>query len=279
MRLERIRLTEIYPFLGADGRDAVLDCYLPDDLAELHREPQQRRTLLICPGGGYRFVSAREGEPIAMHFLAAGYAAFVLHYSVETHRFPAQLCEVAAAVELICARAAQWNCKAEPPALLGFSAGGHLAAHYATAFDCAEVRARFPQSCNVRALLLGYPVITAAAGLAHEGSFMHLCGHYPLTEEEERQFSCDCLVREDTPPTFLWHTAEDKVVPVANSLRFATALSAHGVPFELHVYPRGWHGMATVDGVTLDRIPDAIKPAQGWLADVIRFLGDLPEQN
>ena len=129
MKCETLHLKEIYPFLGGDGRDAVLDCYLPYNMPEMHREAQKRKTLLICPGGGYSFVSEREGEPIAVHFLAAGYNVFVLHYSVDVHRFPAQICEVAAAVELIRARADAWNCDAERLALLGFSAGGHLAAH------------------------------------------------------------------------------------------------------------------------------------------------------
>ena len=79
MRCETLHLKEIYPFLGADGRDAGLDCYLPYNMPEMHREGQKRRTLLICPGGDYQFVSEREGEPVAAHFLAAGYNVFVLH--------------------------------------------------------------------------------------------------------------------------------------------------------------------------------------------------------
>lgn len=276
MKCETLNLKEIYPFLGGDGRDAVLDCYLPYNMPEMHREAQKRKTLLICPGGGYSFVSEREGEPIAVHFLAAGYNVFVLHYSVDVHRFPAQICEVAAAVELIRARADEWNCDAERLALLGFSAGGHLAAHYATAFDCAAVRAFFPASRNVNAVLLGYPVITAETGVTHAGSFEHLCGHFPLTADEEAQFSCDRLVRDDTPPTFLWHTAADKTVPVANSLRYAAALAAHGVPFELHVYPFGWHGLSTADAETAaNPLPKNIQPVHGWLADAVRFLGDV----
>ena len=276
MKCETLHLKEIYPFLGGDGRDAVLDCYLPYNMPEMHREAQKRKTLLICPGGGYSFVSEREGEPIAVHFLAAGYNEFVRHYSVDVPRFPAQICEVAAAVELIRARADEWNCDAERLALLGFSAGGHLAAHYATAFDCAAVRAFFPASRNVNAVLLGYPVITAETGVTHAGSFEHLCGHFPLTADEEAQFSCDRLVRDDTPPTFLWHTAADKTVPVANSLRYAAALAAHGVPFELHVYPFGWHGLSTADAETAaNPLPKNIQPVHGWLADAVRFLGDV----
>lgn len=274
MQCEILHLKDFYPFLGENGRDAALDCYLRYNMAEMHRETQRRKTLLICPGGGYHFVSEREGEPIAMHFLAAGYNVFVLHYSVDTHRFPAQLCEVAAAVSLICTHADAWHCDTERLALLGFSAGGHLAAHYTTAFDCDAVHAYFPQSRNVNAAVLGYPVITADETLAHPGSFRHLTGHFPLTEEEKQRFSCECLVRDDTPPTFIWHTAADQLVPVTNSLRYAEALAAHGVPFELHVYPHGGHGLATADSETLSLapVPAYVAPVQRWIADAIRFL-------
>ena len=276
MKCERLHLKEFYPFLGADGRDAVLDGYLPYNMPEMHREGQKRRTLLICPGGGYQFVSEREGEAVGAHFLAAGFNVFVLHYSVGTHRFPAQICEVAAALDLICAHADAWNCDTARLALLGFSAGAHLAAHYATAFDCEAVRAHFPNSRNVQAVLLGYPVISAAAGLAHPGSFEHLCGHYPLTAEEEAFFSCDRRVSDKTPPTFLWHTAADKTVPIANSLRYAEALAAHGVTFEMHVYPFGWHGLATADGETAkDALAPQIARAHAWLGDAVRFLADI----
>ena len=83
-------------------------------------------------------------------------------------------------------------------------------------------------------------------------------------------------MRDDTPPTFLWHTAADKTVPVANSLRYAAALAAHGVPFELHVYPFGWHGLSTADAETAaNPLPKNIQPVHGWLADAVRFLGDV----
>ena len=263
MKCETLHLKEIYPFLGGDGRDAVLDCYLPYNMPEMHREAQKRKTLLICPGGGYSFVSEREGEPIAVHFLAAGYNVFVLHYSVDVHRFPAQICEVAAAVELIRARADAWNCDAERLALLGFSAGGHLAAHYATAFDCAAVRAFFPASRNVNAVLLGYPVITAETGVTHAGSFEHLCGHFPLTADEEAQFSCDRLVRDDTPPTFLYYgTADRAVPPETNAIPYYVALRKAGVKTAIVGYENLGHALGLGKGTA----------AAGWLPTALGWV-------
>ena len=275
MKCETLHLKDFYPFLGEDGCDATVDCYRPFNPTELHRENQKRPCLIVCPGGGYAFTSQREAEPIALQFLPEGYNVFILYYSVAPHRFPQQMLEVAALVELIHANADAWNCDLERLAILGFSAGGHLAAQYSTAFDCAAVRARFPESRNVSATLLGYPVISAKPELAHKGSFKNLVGKFPLDPEEERFFSCDQNVRENTPPAFLWHTSEDALVPVGNSLLYAGALAAHKVPFALHIYPYGGHGLATVDAQTGGAQPASVALAHEWLTEAKRWLAVL----
>lgn len=268
MRCETISLKERYPFLGTDGCEAKLDLYLPFNMTEMHREHQKRPTLLICPGGGYAMCSQREGEPIALRYLAAGYNVFILWYSVAPHRFPQQLLEVAAAVELIHANSEQWNCDVQHLAIMGFSAGAHLAAHYSNRYDCPEVRAHFPQSKPVQASILSYAVVSAQHRTAHMGSFQNLLGHATMTEEEIERFSCDRMVRDDTPPAFLWHTAEDNAVPVQNSLIYATALAEHSIPFELHIYPYGYHGMSTCDRSTLDgEITRGMAHAQSWIEE------------
>jgi acetyl esterase/lipase len=116
-------------------------------------------------------------------------------------------------------------------------------------FDCKEVRAQFPESKAVNASILCYPVITANSQDGHQGSFLNLLGHEP-TENEIDYFSCDRNVKPTTPPAFIWHTAEDACVPVANSLLYAAACSKHQVPFELHIYPYGPHGLSTCDHLT-----------------------------
>ena len=150
MRCETIHLKDRYPFLGENGCDPTLQLYLPYNMVEMNRQDQKRPCLLLCPGGGYRMVSQREAEPIALHFLPEGMNVFVLTYSVAPHRYPTQLREVAAAMELICANADQWNCDTDRVAIMGFSAGGHLAAHYSTSYDSAAVREVFPKASRCR---------------------------------------------------------------------------------------------------------------------------------
>ena len=261
MQHRKILLNEHYPFLS----DSYLELYLPDNISEMGRQDQRHPCLLVIPGGGYGMVSQREGEPIALHFLPEGFNVFVLHYSVAPVRFPVQLWEVAAAMELIHANADSWHCDPQHIAVLGFSAGGHLAAHYSNCFDCDAVREKFPESKPVQASVLCYPVITADPNYAHQGSFVNLLGHYPETPEELAFFSCDKQVSAHTPPAFLWHTAADNAVPVMNSLLYAQALSRFGIPFGLHVFPDGWHGLATVDNHTNNDLPETFAPAKAWL--------------
>lgn len=272
MKHDILHLKDEFPFLGNDNRDPTLEIYLPCNMKEMGREHQKRPCILVCPGGGYAGCSQRESEPIALHFLPEGYNTFVLTYSVAPHRFPTQLREVAAVLELIHRNAEQWNCDPDRVAILGFSAGGHLAAHYSTCYDCEEVREVFPESHPVQASILCYPVITADPAYAHMGSIINLSGHNPITAEDVDKFSCERHVTVHTPPAFLWHTSADDGVPVMNSLLYAGALSAHRTPFELHVYPFGWHGLATVDGQTNNGLDEKTSHAADWLPAVKKWL-------
>ena len=272
MRYEVIHLNEHFPALAQNGCDPTLALYLPDNLIEMGRGEQKHPCLLICPGGGYRWVSAREAEPIGLHFLPQGYNVFILDYSVAPNSFPTQLREVAAAMELIYENADAWHCDTEKIAIMGFSAGGHLAAHYSNAYDWPEVREMFPESKPVNASLLCYPVITADPKHAHLGSFRNLLGKEELTREEELRFSCDKMVTAQTPPTFLWHTRQDQVVPVMNALLYGQALAENGVPFAVHIYPEGVHGLATVDHVTNNELSPAVIHAKEWLDAASKWL-------
>lgn len=210
-----------------------------------------------------------------MHFVTEGYNVFVLHYSTAPNRYPTQIIEVAAALEVIHENASKWQCDAQKIAICGFSAGGHLAAHYCNAYNSTHVRSVFSESKPVNAAILCYPVITAQND-THWESFTNLTGHKPLTQEDIEMLSCENLVSEDTPPTFLWHTASDTTVPCINTLLYAQALYKHKVPAEVHIYPFGYHGLATVDQITCDalepavsRVKDWIQQAKAWLACIL----------
>ena len=142
--------------------EATLEGYILDCELSLGQS-QDRPAVVVCPGGGYRRVSQREGEPIALHFLPHGYNVFVLWYSVSPNRFPTQLREVAAAMELLHENAEAWHCDTDKIAIMGFSAGGHLAAHYSNAYHWPEVREMFPRSKPGSATLLCYPVMKMPA--------------------------------------------------------------------------------------------------------------------
>ena len=156
--------------------------------------------------------------------------------------------------------------------LMGFSAGGHLAAQYATSYDSSTIRTVIPNSKPVQATVLGYPVITADPKWTHQISMTALTGKAHCSPEDLYLFSCEKHIRADTPPTFLWHTAEDECVPVMNSLLYAQALAANHVPFELHVFPQGEHGLSTSDRQTIHNAGEVHQYDHIWLDCVKNWL-------
>lgn len=273
MKHEIIHLKDRFPFLGENGCDPTAEVYLPYyNMSEMNRQNKKRPCMVICPGGAYCMCSERESEPVALQFLAQGFNVFVITYSTASHQFPTQLREVAALMELIYENADSWNCNTSKIAIMGFSAGGHLAAHYSTAYDCEEVREVFPESKAVNASVLCYPVITANPAHAHLGSFYNLLGKQDITEQDVQKYSCDRLVKENTPPAFIWHTAEDNAVPVMNSLLYASALSKYKIPFELHIYPYGWHGLSTADYLTNNNVDGKIDHVAAWVGCACKWL-------
>ena len=224
-----------------DGHPVGIDCYCPDVTGEIDADVR-RPAVVICGGGAYRYISRRETEPVALDFAAQGYNAFVVWYRVAPDRFPKPQWDAAAAVAFVRQHAGQMHTHPQHIALLGFSAGGHCAASVGTLWNTPDVwqgSGLAPQDIRPDALVLCYPVITAGAE-AHRESFVNLTG----TEDTDAQaqYSLECRVSADTPPTFLWHTWADESVPVANSLLFASALARFRVPAEVHLFPRGRHG-------------------------------------
>lgn len=276
MRYFTVELKENYSVLGQDGKNPKMVCFLPHNIKEMGRENAKRPCVLVCPGGGYACLSEREAEVVALKFVNMGFNAFVLYYSVAPHRYPSALHEVAAAFNTICNNADEWNCDTEKMGIIGFSAGGHLSANYCNAYNCEVVKELFPDSKRPDFCILCYPVITADPEFAHQGSFRQLLGYYPQGDEQEK-FSCDKLVTQDTPPTFIWHTREDQAVPVKNSLVYALALTENNVPYTLHIYPYGEHGLSTCDTLTIEpeNLTDKKLLAQGWLQDFKKWFDTL----
>lgn len=210
--------------------------------------PKERRTgaaVVVCPGGGYARLAEHEGRPVAEWFNSVGVTAFVLKYRLgPRYNHPAPLQDAARAIRTVRARAAEWGLDPARVGILGFSAGGHVAATAGTHFDAGRPDAADKierVSSRPDLLMLIYPVITMRE-LTHAGSKKNLLGEAPkdelvaLLSNEER-------VTKETPPTFLVHTVADTGVPVENSMMFASALRRAGVPFEMHLYERGRHGL------------------------------------
>lgn len=205
-----------------------------------------RPIVLICPGCGYLFTSDREAEPLALQFLANGCHAAVLHYSTVFARFPEALAQLAQAIWILRANAEDWQIDKDKIIVMGFSAGGHLAASLGVFWNCpflSQLLGVDSELIRPNGQILCYPVITSGEK-AHTGSFINLLGSDYENPERRAAVSLELHVTSKTPPTFLWHTATDPIVPVENSILFFQALQAAGVPAEMHIYPVGDHGLA-----------------------------------
>jgi len=204
--------------------------------------------VIVCPGGGYSHRAAHEGEPVARWLNQLGFSAFVLHYRVAPSRYPYPIMDGQRAVRLVRSRAVEWNLDPDKIVLLGFSAGGHLATMVGTRFDLGNPAAEDPVervSSRPDALVLCYPVVSFGA-YAHRGSVNNLLGeeYDPALVNE---LSGEKNVSPQTPPVFVWHTADDASVPVENTLMLVTALRQQGVPFAAHIFPSGRHGLGLAD--------------------------------
>lgn len=229
--------------LDNGGYQATADLYLPDNYPDIDVE-RKRPTVIICPGGSYRFTSRREAEPVALNFIAKDFNAIVLNYSCAPALFPASLCELAWCVKTVKENACNWNVDTDKIFICGFSAGGHLTASFATLWNNQIIKNVFPKyDLSVAGTILCYPVITSGEK-AHRGSFLNLLGEKATDTKALLQVSLEKQVSSSTPPAFIWHTVEDNVVPVENSILYASALKENNIPFEMHLFPRGPHGLS-----------------------------------
>ncbi|OBZ18979.1 esterase [Bacillus sp. FJAT-27264] len=201
--------------------------------------------VVICPGGAYGMRADHEGEPIAIWLNSLGISAFVLRYRVAPYQYPSPLLDAKRAMRTVRLHAEKFKIDPVRIGILGFSAGGHLASTAGVLFDKGNAEDNDPVervSSRPDLMILCYPVISMDDQVVHKGSKENLLGSSPQGHLVDLM-SSDLQVGADTPPTFLWHTSDDEGVPVENSLLFAAALRRHGIPFDLHVYAHGRHGL------------------------------------
>ena len=227
----------------------------------------QRPVVIVCPGGGYNHRADHEGEPVAQRMHALGCHAAVCHYRLHPWLAPTPHLDISRAVRLIRHQADQLQVIRSAVVVLGFSAGGHLAGSILVHNVIGNPMSADPiehQSSRPDAGVLCYPVISLG-NWRHDGSRRKLLGD-PRQPEQERFWSIDQNVTAQTPPTFCWHTADDGPVPAENCLRMASALSRHGVPYGLHIFPHGRHGVGlAADDIDISEWPNLLGR---WLARI-----------
>ena len=238
-------------------------------LCRFSNDPNPRGALIICPGGAYRMKAPHDGQPVAELFAQAGFNTFVLEYRVAPYRYPAPLLDAQRAIRMIRANAVPWHISPQHIAILGFSAGGALAGEAATHYDFGNPNSPDPierVSCRPDAFLPCFGVLSFGK-YTHKPSAENLLGkpYGELTQQEIQDHSAELLVNHNTPPCFLWHTAEDASVPVENSLLMAESLSAHHIPFSLHVFPFGSHGSGVGAKRFTPLVTDWETLARDWL--------------
>ena len=256
---------------------ARLFTYFLENYEEIDRD-RKRPAVIICPGGGYRITSDREAEAVALQYAAMGYHACVLRYSVKPEEYPQALCELAWSVGYLRLHAEKYGIDKDKIIVLGFSAGGHLAASLGVFWNREWLEKETglkKEQMRPNGMILCYPVIIYRTD-GHVESFENLLG-VQYTEENASKLSLEKQVTANTPPTFLWHTYEDETVPVENTFAFAEALRKVNIPLEMHIFPKGPHGLSLANAETQvketgfgiqEHCQEWIKLSGGWIKEL-----------
>ncbi len=261
-------------YLREGDQNVRLCTYIANNTGDMCVRP--RDAVLVLPGGAYAFLAEREAEPAAKTFLAAGCNAFVLYYSIgENAKYPRPLVDVSLAICHIRENAEKYNIDPDRIFVCGFSAGGHLAGAIGTLWDreYAKATPEMPFGMNKpRGVILSYPVISMGE-YAHEYSREMICGTGSDAEQWKRECSLELQVGENTVPAFIWQTQNDDCVPIQNAVLYAQALIAHNIPMELHIYPKGPHGMSVATAETSQHDPAKSDPhIGGWVKAALEWL-------
>ncbi|MCM8710341.1 alpha/beta hydrolase [Clostridium sp. SYSU_GA19001] len=281
--------------LWKDNNEAYLQTYILHDSKEFNTG-KKRPSIIICPGGAYFRTTDREAEPVAIRFATLGYNTFVLRYNTyygdkvidrrnppppgnEKTAYPQPLYDLAQAILTIREKAENWLIDTSKIILCGFSAGGHLVSSMGVHWQDELLTSKFNVDSELfrpRALILGYPLTdyilmkkealsdNPGAVAFQEFSNKVVFGKSNPTEEELMKLSPANYVSDKTPPTFIWHTANDESVYVSNSLRFATMLTKYKVPYELHIFESGVHGLSLADETTAAKNEHVNPSCQVW---------------
>lgn len=267
-------------YLREDDKDIKMNTFIHDDSTGVIAG--KRPAMVVIAGGGYMFLANnREGEPVAVNYFGAGFNCFHLDYSIgEKAKFPRPVQDVSKAIVHIRRNAEEYNVDPDRIYVIGFSAGGHLAASIGT-FWCedwakSDDDMEFGEN-KPTAVITCYPVITGDPRYYHQHSIMRVLGYEleqeNVSEEDLARYSIEKHITENTVPTFIWHTFEDTCVPVENALLYATALKEKNINFELHIYPKWDHGLSIATKETAWGEPHLINPHVGsWFNDSLHFL-------
>lgn len=295
MIVEKIKLWE-------DEEKVNLTTYILDNSEEMRIK--KRPAVIVCPGGAYLGTSDREAEPVAMKFVSEGYNAFVLRYTTyfkewvsdfnnppkgnEKSKHPQPLFDVAKAIMLIKENADKWNIDSNNITVCGFSAGAHLTATLGTSWDSELLKEKFGVDSEMfrpKSLILGYPVTDyicmkelmirsndPVLSNFWEISNMALFGEANPSDERLKELSPAYNVSCNTPETFIWHTANDELVAVENSLNFAKSLSKNKIPYDLHIFEDGPHGLSLCNEATAAEDIHVNKECEVWFNMAISWL-------
>ena len=242
MLIEKIDLYSYFNLPKREGQAGILTTYVLENNPETGLS-RKRSAILVIPGGAYAMVSAREAESVALAYLSHGISAFVLDYSVAPNSsYPTQLREAAMAMIYIRENAKKYHIDPETVGAIGFSAGGHLCGCLGTLFNSPDLQdLRNCDFARPSAIILSYPVTVSTEGKTHAGSFDNVTAN---NDELRNKLSLDNCVTKFSSPAFIWHTMNDPAVPLYGSLVLAQKYNELQIPFELHVFEDGAHGLS-----------------------------------
>jgi len=261
---------------SAGGYQLLVEAYVPEPNQFVDPDIQ-RAAVVICPGGGYNHWGERETEPVALRFMAHGFNCFVVRYRFSPNLFPIPQQDAASAVAYIRKNARALHTHPDKIALMGFSAGGHLAASLGAMWEKTELWQEMgltPEDVKPNALVIGYGVM----GLEDKAS--RYC-HYMLTGsenlEDHKRVSVICNMSASCPPAFLWSTFDDQTVPIENTLLMAGKLSEFNIPAEVHIFPEGPHGSSLANEMCAGVVnPQYNLPyVAGWPEMAVKFLNKM----